>query len=261
MSRRRVLNVTSVKKRDNMPCYTNIAGTSPPVTAALSPISIPASVGFTAYAYCPTARALASVVGANPKAVPTATQFRNQEHIWAKGYKEVTNMFITGGTPWTWRRLVLKLNVSFLASVPLPITQFYTELSTGGMTRSSLLLGPSDRNLLLGEIMDGAAANDWISAINAKIDTDRVIPISDRVMTINPGNTVGHNRLVKNWYPLNYTVKYHDDESGNNEFTDYFAGPTSKDVLILDMFFPGTTPAAGDGITINHEGTFYWHER
>ena len=92
-SRRRILNITSVKKRDNMLCMVATPGQARP---NIGPITTQS--GF-ASLFIPTARWLAP-------ANDMGQSMRQRETTYAVGYKERLQIDISGGGVWKWRRVV-----------------------------------------------------------------------------------------------------------------------------------------------------------
>lgn len=96
MSRKRVLNISSRKKQDNMlPYATNPDGSG----------GVPASFGVPGnnggcFVWCATARDRSSNLGD-----PTATSVRETDVIYARGLKERIRLTSNSARSWRWRRI------------------------------------------------------------------------------------------------------------------------------------------------------------
>ncbi len=107
MTKRRILNVTSKKKQDNMlPYVQNAQGAG----QALGPIVIP-STGVTSFIFSPTAR--------NYDPIGDTTSTRNSQTIFARGFKEKISMRMSDGTAWRWRRIIFAAK-GLAQSAPFP---------------------------------------------------------------------------------------------------------------------------------------------
>lgn len=249
-----------------MPQYVPTQQTQPQ-TGTLSDLGIIANNAVTYNLFCPTYRTINAQISGNPSDGP---QFRNQQRTFARGYKETTTVRIKSSVPFRWRRLVFSLkglDRILQAALPSVWNSNYVQLLTSqGYARQTAILDPAIISQVNAVIFRGAESRDWFSTFNAKVDTTRIKIHSDKTRTFNPGNQSGMVRTIKNWYPLNKTLLYGDDEFGLDETTSGFASPGPQgmgDMFVYDIYQSafGLTDPTNDIMSINHEGTYYWHER
>lgn len=257
---RRIANVASVKKQDNMSNWVpdssvNPGGAGQFTQQAINPTAIP--VGFL---FCPTAREFE----------PTQNDLadRNAQTIYARGYREQTDLRLSGSQPYRWRRIVFSckgLPDKFLTQDPTFGTSYFSlQVSPAGYVRQSNVLPVNAFAIVNSVVFKGTISNDWISPMNAKTDTQKLTIHSDRSMVLNPGNQSGLFRNVKNWYPLNKNLTYSDDEAGTSISTSRFSSPydrrTMGDLFIYDLF-ESISNVQDSQLLVRHQGTFYWHEK
>lgn len=258
MSTRKVLNITSRKKCDNM---------MPIVVAEDSAVTTGpyASPSPLLCLFVPNARTTRTPV--------TNPAVRNSSDIFAVGYKEKVRIDIRGGATFMWRRIVFMLkgddlrrfmDSSDAGNIP---NQLYDETVEGGCRR---VIGPlqgvtNAQTELQKYVFRGQADVDWSDQFTAPLDTRRITVKSDRVRTIRPGNASGASRHYKMWYPIRRTISYEDDmESdvvGDRAFST--AGLRGVgDMYVMDIM--GITNGNGQTplteYTFSPEGAFYWHE-
>lgn len=261
LSRRRLLNITSIKKHDAM--LTVIPNTpTNPLVVSPGDYFVNADNQVHATLFCPTARPL-DFTGAN-KDEPSG---RMSAQTYARGYKETTVMRIAGaGTPFRHRRICFSMK-GFLDTAKLNnvnnLGQYaFSTDAVRGMARQTAELPSTFLAYINSIVFRGTGNVDWSNVFNAMIDTSRITLHSDRSRTINPGNAEGHMSLWKNWYPMNKTLVYDDDESGDAVATNYFSSLAKfgmGDFFIFDLY--QSLNVTGANMLINHEGNYYWHER
>ncbi|AMH87659.1 capsid protein [Pacific flying fox faeces associated gemycircularvirus-1] len=255
LSRRRILNIASIKKHDNMMPYVR----TPEGPANAGPITT--GTGFTSL-FMPSARVLAQSSEGEAS--------RERQQIYAVGYKETCQVDILGGGVWKWRRVVFTYKGDWLYSGDVTWTEPWYDKSTDpaatDMTR--LIAQPTTDQLtrIKAILWDGGEGVDWQSEFTAKVDTQRVTPLYDRTITFNPRNESGYSRTFKIWHPIRKNIMYQDDEDGISRSSGFYTSTDGKpgvgDVYVYDIAYlvvPATTGNAA--MTFNPEGTFYWHER
>jgi len=252
MSKRRIINITSRKKQDNMiPTRAAYDGTNAANGGATFSGASRQTIIFT-----PSTRDKQS-------ADPTASSTRETDRIFVRGFKE--NITLTSNSPasWRWRRVVF-------AAKGL-INQFAPGVTSASGAQGYVRLIPdfgtvaatTPRNLLESYLFRGAAGTDWQTVFTAKIDTQRVTLLSDKSRTLNSGNSNGRFFKHRQWYPINKTLLYNNDENGEIENgTDYsvLSKPGIGDIFIVD-FFECASGNAADQLYFEPECTFYWHEK
>lgn len=265
MSRRRVLNITTVKKQDNMLNWVPTTASNPAGGGSPTDYITSADSTVHSFLFCPTYRQLSS----DPLGQDDSSG-RTKQNTFARGYRETSTLRVAGPTPFRMRRIVFAMKAIdpalIKATSSLFTTDFYQHATSGtGYTRlmadlSSTSFGVAPVTEFLFKGLQNA---DWYSPFNAKLDTQRVTVVSDRTYNINPGNQAGRVVILKNWYSLNKRLLYADDEAGNGEYTSglsTYAKPGMGDLLVLD-FLQSIVTDTNTSIAVNHEGSYYWHER
>nr|QTE03296.1 MAG: capsid protein [Gemycircularvirus] len=251
MTRKRILNITSDKKHDNMRSVVRTA------TGTITAGSLTTGVGFNSL-YMPSARPMAELTGESQ---------RSTLSTYSVGYKEVTGVTCKTGGVWRWRRVVFSTKDSRFFDQVGDNLPYLDEAAT---TRSSMVRVinqlPNAQYIRVRDILfDGQEGVDWASIFTAKVDTTRVTLHSDKTININPGNETGNTRIHKNWYPTRKNLVYDGDEAGAGKDTSYLSTHSKLgmgdlyvfDVVILELAPPG----GGAELTFNPQGTYYWHER
>lgn len=259
MTTRRVLNIASRKKQDNM---LPVVVAEDNVTT-VGPYTSPSPL---LCLFVPNARTTRTPV--------TNPAVRNSSDIFAVGYKERVRIDILGGGTFMWRRIVFMLKGSDLrvamdssnaGNIP---NQLFDQTTEGGCRRViGPLLGVTNaQDELQSYVFRGQEDTDWADQFTAPLDTRRITVHSDKLRTIRPGNDTGASRLYKCWYPIRRTIAYEDDlESdvvGDRPFST--AGLRGVgDMYVMDiMGITNLTPDAPEtSYRFSPEGSFYWHER
>lgn len=113
MTRKHVLNITSVKKHDNMLSWVPTSETNPAGGGSATDIVLPADSNTRIFMYSPTARirwppstsTLLPAVDLDPVSTRTSTS------VFARGYRETTTFRLSGPTPYRMRRVVFVVRV------------------------------------------------------------------------------------------------------------------------------------------------------
>lgn len=255
MTQKRILNLTSTKKRDNMQSLTIAADG----TGAPGPLLV-TGTGFRSL-FIPSARLKSESAGDHR---------RNSTSIFVPGYRETVKVDVGGGDSWNWRRVVFTFKSSILRD-------FYENTGTGEMYDS---LGDGAGNvpqraigvtpttvtdLLEAIIFEGTAGNDWSNIMTAKVDNQRVTLISDRTRVYNPPNESGMSRTHRMYYSTRKTIVYDDDEFDESFATGAYSVMSKAgmgDLYIYDIVVRNSVATDGSAtFRFAPEGTFYWHER
>lgn len=253
MSSRRILNISSKKKRDNMqPVQTDFLGAITGTGARNM-----AGDGRTTILWSPTVRA-------KPRSTDnSATVYRDNTTIFIKGLKEKINFRTDTAVSWRWRRVIFFVK-GWTALIPGLIPAVPT---TAGYTRSmvdiSSAAATNVRNAIETQLFEGAGNLDWTDLFSAKIDTKRVTLYSDRTRILSSGNNNGKYFQANKWYPVNKNITYNDDEVGDNDANasvSTFAKPGIGDMYIID-FFECSSNSTNDHLMFSPEATLYWHEK
>ncbi|QCS37581.1 capsid protein [Tortoise genomovirus 18] len=269
MSRKRILNVTSTKKQDNMLSFSNTDNTGGSKTVAAGGLYVNGAYSYGMSVWCATARSMVTA-GVTDQYIDAAD--RCSATCYMRGLKENLRIQTNSPMPWLWRRIVFTTKGNtFLnaapADTPTQTYRAYSDTSIGiarqwfNLQANSM---PSTVNGFNGIIFKGTFNQDWNDVITAKVDTSRITVKSDRTCTIRTGNSNGHFSDRKLWYPMNANLVYDDDESGAGTTTQYFSTDAKAgmgDMFVIDYLVPGLGAASTDIINLNSTATLYWHEK
>lgn len=278
MSTKRILSVTSTKKRNTMLTYANTSVTNGvSVTIGPGPLLVNGANASLSL-FCPTAMDLYRGDGVTPGA-PAFSAVRTSTTCYMRGFREHIRIQTSSGIPWFWRRICFTnkspLWIDF-ANADTP-TQTNGPTGTGGPISIDTSNGQqriyfnqfvnNANNTVVNwydTIFKGRQAVDWNDPMTASIDTARVDLKSDVTTTIKSGNQAGTVRDFKLWYPMNKNLVYAEDEVGDAEEITRFSVRDKQgmgDYYILDIFIPGTGASASDLLQLNGTSTMYWHEK
>ncbi|UGV21550.1 MAG: capsid protein [Giant panda Gemycircularvirus] len=268
-SKKRILNMTSEKKRDKMLNYTNVTPASQ--TGSGNYASSPAiltggsSTPFVAV-WCATARdnttSSTDRIG-NKFDVST----RTASSCFMVGLKEAIEIQVADGLPWQWRRMCFtyKGSNSLAGTLPAPSSTFYPALETSnGYVRVLNGLTAAQQIPFFGLLFQGNYNSDWADPLTAKLDNERLSVKYDKVCTIASGNEDGVIRKYNRWHPMRHNLMYDDDESGGKTSPSSYS-VTSKigmgDYWVIDIIKPRTGSTGSNQLLFNAESTLYWHEK
>lgn len=246
---RRILNISSRKKRNNIPPVNfNYLGQSP-VTGSKTM----GSDRITFLIWRPTALTYDSEL--------TTETTRNAQTIYWRGVKERAEIATSSGAAWRWRRIVFEAKGLQVANLVTNVE------SSNGFGRAMVEMSgdpPGNiRNALQTILFQGVAGTDWTNVFNAKVDTRRVKLHTDRVRHLQSGNDRGRYYTFSQWMPFNKNMTYDDDEVGKDASDQSFAstGRTGMgDVYVYDMF-ECTTNDSTHQLNFNPQATLFWHEK
>jgi len=269
-SRKRILNISSTKKQDNMLSFSNTDGNGVSQPTAVGSFFVRGDTGYAMSVFCPTARNLVTG-GVTNQLIDTAD--RTSTTCYMRGYKENVRIQTSSPLPWLWRRITFTTKGPTFTGVnpsdtaPVQLVQPYSDTSIG-MARKWFNLQinnvPNTINTYNSVIFKGTQGADWNDVITAKVDTARISVKSDVTRRITTGNSAGHFSERKLWYPMNKNLVYDDDENGAAEAGAYYstdAKPGMGDYFIVDYFVPGVGGGSGDRLNANATATLYWHEK
>jgi len=255
-SRRRILNIASIKKHDNM-----LSAVIDPGDSVPTPGPIITGTGF-ASLFMPSARKL----GYDSAGEST----RGRQVTFSVGYKEIVEVNIVGSGVWKWRRVVFWLRGDDMWKDTLWTDPWYDKTAViEGCDMVRLIAQPtSDQHTEIKRILwDGTEGIDWSSEFTAKVDTSRISLVSDRIYTLNPRNESGYSRTFRLWYPTRKTIVYGEDEAGGQpDAGGVYVSTRSKagagDLYVYDIVYLAVPAASGTAsLKFQPEGRYYWHER
>lgn len=270
MPRKRILNITSRKKRDTMQSVTN---TNPLNGASIgfqnNGGTVNGAVG-AIFVYCPTARDL-SIFNGSAGAVGQEAA-RTSTTCYMRGFSENIRVQTNSSQPWIWRRICIRFRgaqfqVAATGDSPTQPYVPYFENSNGmnrlWMNQLVNNMGNSI-SLELGLLFKGTRSVDWNDPITAAVDTRRVDVSYDRTRILQSGNANGIIRDFPLWHPMNKNLVYDDDESGDVENTSFYSVQDKRgmgDYYIIDFINGGAGGNSTDLMTLNSTASLYWHEK
>lgn len=271
---RRVLNVSTRKKQDNMqPMVINVSGT--PGTPTPGAFTMNAADGLQICLWNATWRPkLTQTGGAQPTVEDDAT--RTATRTWMRGLSERIEIQTSGSAAWEWRRITFTFfSNHFYLFNDNPINngtavRYNIETNTGVNRALTFFDGgnPNDEALvtqLFAYVFKGAQDTDWRNPLTAKTHSDRVRIKSDRTTIISSGNDAGVIRKYRRYHPMNRTLIYDEDESGGvvgDGVISAAVNASMGDYYVLDIFKPTlAAQSSEESMSFNPEATLYWHER
>lgn len=252
MSRRRVLNITTKKKQDTM---------VPVVPATTSAGSVTASNRTITGA---NAEVMVWVATARDRATPSEDQQsesrRTAQTCYMRGLKERVTLVTNTGASWKWRRICFTAKgLGFLETDAVLAVE-----TSSSWARLQNIISATTTWFELSRVMfKGTAGTDYLSTLDAKVDTQRITVKYDKTITINSGNASGKIATFNLWHPMNKNLVYADRELAESDISSSRSS-TGKagmgDYYVVD-FFICADASASNTITFAPNTTLYWHEK
>lgn len=268
MSRKRILNLTSTKKRDTM-----IPGNTFP--------ALPENVGALTVTSDSPALVLWNATARSLSDTPTAafTMPVNAQRLtqtpFIVGLKETITIRTDTSNAWRWRRVVFTLKglppgFTDTSDVLRTFSQIDDGLGTVEYQRVNTalpfpLVADVYNFMFRGFGVNNVSATprDWMDPITAPLDTSRISVMYDKVTPITSGNDSGVARTYKRWHPVRKNLHYADQEIGGRISSSPFsttAKPGCGDVYVMDLIV-GNSADVGDVLDFLPTSTLYWHEK
>lgn len=270
---KRILNASSVKKRDGMLPLSNTLAAQTTYAAGGQTINGGTSIE-ACFIFSPTMRRLS-----NQSQQSTAA--RTATSCYQVGYSEQVEFQIPDNLPWQWRRVCFTFKG--LPAYLISPDSTYGGINGGGGTGGTptnnwtYYSGSDAVSRVINQIPNGAQrvqlyqvmfkgvqAVDWIDPLTAPLDTTRITVKSDRTLTLTSGNDGGVIRKHNKWYPMRKNLVFDDDENGSSMIQSPFSvnsKPGMGDYIIVDIFRPRTGSTNTNSLIFAPQGTMYWHER
>ncbi|QCX35062.1 capsid protein [Blackfly genomovirus 3] len=274
MTKTRILNVTSTKKRDTMLNWTNSTASSQVGGSTYS--SVPAIItgganaqNCASFLWCATARD-ATTSSAGGQSTKYSTSARSATACYMVGLAEKIEIQCNTGMPWQWRRICFTMKG--LPLVPIStasgaVFSDFLETSNGYMRVMNQVNGNPSLDpmyTLFGALFKGQVNSDWQDPMIAPTDNSRLTVKYDKVITLSSGNEDGFIRSYKRWHPMSKTLVYNDDEIGGGMFTatkSALGKAGMGDFYVCDIFRARQGSASTDQLSVCPEATLYWHEK
>lgn len=274
MSNKKILNVTSQKKRDTMLCWTN-TGSSTQIGSsgyANAPATITGGVAATnaaCYLWCATQRDNTQGYGGGV-GTKINTSTRTSSSPYMVGLSERIEIQCNTGMPWQWRRICFTMRGPSLvppSTASGAVFSASTETSNGWTRTMNQVPGNPGQNpqyTLMAILFKGQNTSDWIDPMTAPVDNSRLTIKYDKIITLASGNEDGFIRTYKRWHPMRKTLYYDDDQVGGAEAVSSLSqlGKAGMgDYYIVDLFRARQGSATTDQLTVQPTSTLYWHEK
>lgn len=266
MTKKKILNISSRKKRDTMLGYVNTAsnGASAQLGTGL-PLTVTGATGSLTL-WNATARDL--FTGSNYNTIADQAA-RTATTCYMRGLSEHLRVQTSSGLAWFWRRICFTTRGQYFRTSTSPTQPevYYTDGSNGiGRTWLNLNINNSAGSLgtIQSLLFKGTQGKDWDDYLTAPVDNTRVTLKYDKTTTFKSGNGNGIVSEKKLWHKMNHNLVYDDDENGDSELTSYVSTSSKAgmgDYYVLDLILPGTGGSATDLLQLRSTSTLYWHER
>lgn len=255
--------MTSTKKKDNMPCVTNITAANP-VQGGTYVNGAAVLTGGNTYIipWIAICRPVTDYTGGFGRPIEQAVRTRSE--VYMRGLREQIQIQTNTGMPWMWRRVCFTMKGIDLRRNVVSNFQ-WTNVGANGMNRlvnnaSTTAPGAEIVNL----IFDGNTGTDWQSVYAAKTDKERITVKYDKTRTFNAGTESGTVRNFVLWHQMNSNLRFDDDESGDGMSTNAFSTTSKRgmgDYYVVDIIASGTGGTAEDLLSFQPQATLYWHEK
>lgn len=267
LSRKRIMEMTSRKKRDNMrmvnvPVYGGVGQSGSGINLSSAPTTDPTSNRVNFLLWGSTQR---RPTIPNPSVFARAE--RTSTECYMKGLSERVRVVTSGADEWEWRRITFCFRGPGISSIQTPnfintdgvyrLLYNASQDSTG--TNASLL-----QSTVYGILFAGVFQRDWDDPMIAGIDKLRVDLKSDRTRFIRSGNQNPVSKIYKNWYPMNKNIFYDDDENGPSENSSSYSVADKRgmgDYYVLDIVRCTNPSSGGAQLFFETDTTLYWHEK
>lgn len=266
MSKRRILNTSSRKKRNGMLTWSNTTNTGTNQTVQVGNGYVNNGGAF--FIWCPTAQTL------DLNSTVQNVSSRSSSTCYMKGLSEHIRIQTSSGIPWFHRRICFTTRgispFNTAAQQDNAMFQPYTPYSdtTNGIERlffnTQNNVMPVTQAGMWTVLFKGTNGRDWNDLLMAPVDNSRVTVKFDKTWTMQSGNTNGIVRERKLYHPMNKNLVYDDDESGDVEVGAYFSTEAKAgmgDYYVVDIIQAGSGATSSDFLQISANSTLYWHEK
>lgn len=262
VNKKRILTISSRKKRDTMLQLTNVNSERIPTSEYNSDKSQLIGGGQPyLFLWCCTARQQLS----NPTLFGTIRDdsTRTSKTCFMRGLKENIEINIENGVPWQWRRILFSMKGT-AGYFQNDANAYIYNITNFGYQRTVNEASSNNTSNFNSLVFKGDQGVDWIDPLIAPTDNTRVTILYDKTMTIASGNNDGVIRKYTRWHPFNKNLVYGDDESGGDIADQVFSTvgkPGMGDVFVADIFKPRDGSEASDILDFRTNATLYWHEK
>lgn len=268
MTRKRILNITTTKKRDQMLSVSNARGlnsTTPSpentsgtgaVNLAPGPALIRGNGGVYVFPWICTARNISPSIN-----LPTS---RNSETVYMRGLKERIRCETNSGASFRWRRIAFTYKGNALWINANAGAYWRLNWPGIGATRNLALVSAEARTLIDRILFKGTFDRDYRNYMDAIVDRTTINVKMDKTFNIRSGNETGICKTYNLWHPMNSNLTYDDDEDGDGVIANVLSTNSKLgmgDYYIID-FIQGVSAGTTDDIMVfDPVSTLYWHEK
>nr|UBJ26150.1 capsid protein [Red panda feces-associated gemycircularvirus] len=261
MSNKRILNITSKKKKDTMKTWTNMDANNTTGSYRNGPAYMQGN-NIYIIPWAATARPALSQIGSHGSPIEEAV--RTSTTCYMRGISETLNVITSTGAPWKWRRICFKLRGDFLYSRETDGTRISLQTPDFGVVRTVTDWGrtPGAVNSLFEYLFRGDRNVDWVDPMIAPTDNRRWDIVYDKTTNIQSPNESGVYRTYRRWHGMNKNLVYDDDQAGQDEELRRWSVEGKQgmgDYYILDMF--AGSGGDDDDLSVSYNSTLYWHEK
>lgn len=264
MTSKRILNLTSRKKKDTMLCVSNTTPTTPSGSTNYQAAPAVLNAGGTyMFPWICTWRDNGGQGTIYDDAVRSATT------CYMRGLKEKLNLVSNDGTQWLWRRICFtykggdfygKTASGYTLAVQTAngFQRLVNDINNAGSAGQPL------RTELLNVMFRGGNTIDWNNVFTAPLNTTRISVKYDKTTSLSSGNAAGKNMIFNRWHPMNKNLVYDDDEDGvetSPGAASTGGKPGMGDYYVIDFFQSGPAASSGSQLAFSPEATLYWHEK
>lgn len=263
MTKKRVLQITSTKKKDTMLCYSNTTAASPQggTTYAASDAVL---TGGNFYVFPWIASARPGTLSGGSAANPIMEADRTATTCFMRGLKERIEIQTNSALSWQWRRICFTMKGSRINQNDANNLRFSLQTSVGMVRVVNNINTAKSFSDFKDLIFRGSEGTDWNNMTTAPVDTKRVTLKYDRTRTIATGNQSGIMRKYEFWHPMNKNLVFDDDEFGDNEVLNRYSTVSKAgmgDFYVIDIITPGLGGTNSDLMNFGPSATLYWSEK
>lgn len=271
-TKKRILNVTSEKKRDSMIMAVRpdpITGVDP--GTGLGPTLFNSVDGaIFAFGFQATCRTNENIPGVPGSKYDSGC--RTSTTPFMRGIQENITLETEDAGAYLWRRICFTfVGQEIVRDRVTGDTGAMFELANppGYMRTTTRLfpISPTSGTWVWDNIKEllfqGTEGVDWMDIIDAKTDPKRLKIRYDKTRRLYSNNEQSSLRKFKLWHPMNATLTYNDEEQAGGKISSpYSANVTSGtmgDYYIIDLF--RLSSSFTGSVSFAPESTLYWHER
>lgn len=265
MTRKRVLNITTRKKRDTMLAVSfPTFDTSAPTEGGYV---MNASFNQTVLGWISTARDNETKTG-GPLGNVNDPATRTSQECYMVGLKENIEVFTNTGLPWQWRRIIFTVRGFDLLTNPTGGTFPLWRIDSKGFRRCLFSLLSANATAIWANIQTllfkGQFNTEYTEFIQAPLDHERVDIKYDKLITVSSGNASGKLKQYKMWHKMGHNLIYDDDQVDGEQTVQMLSNRSRRsmgDHYVIDIFKPLPGGSASDTLTFTPNSTLYWHEK